>query len=176
MKKVGFIAIVSLLFFACGSNKKITDEELMAFKNTIENSKISFEATSANPVAFANVRGLEGLLPPGSNLANINLVNNPNYFRIKNDSIFFDLPYYGELQMGMGYNRDTGLKFEGVAKKKSTDFNPKKENYTITYSIATENETLSMFFTLFPNKTARLDVNSSNRTSIFYYGDWKVME
>lgn len=176
MKKIVFIVFVSLFFFACGSNKLVTNEELLSFKNTIDNHKISFEATSANPVAFANVRGLEGLLPPGSNLANINLVNNPNYFRVKNDSVSFDLPYYGELQMGMGYNRDTGLKFEGVAKKKSTDFNEKKEKYTITYTVATENETLRMYFTLFPNKTARLDINSSNRSSIFYYGDWKVVE
>ena len=176
MKKIILITLMSFLFFACGSRKLTSDKELLAFKNAIENNKLSFEATSANPVAFANVRGLERLLPPGSNVASINLVNNPNYFRVKNDSISFDLPYYGELQIGMGYNRDTGLKFEGTPEKAKVDFNSRKEKYTITYTVRTENENLRMFLVLFPNKTARLDVNSSNRTSIFYYGDWKVLE
>lgn len=176
MKKIVFLSIVSFLFFACGSKKIITDKELLAFKNAVENNNFSFEATSANPVAFANVRGIQNLLPPGSNVASINMVNNPNYLRVKNDSVFLDMPYYGEIQMGMGYNRDTGLKFKGIPEKRNIEFNKKKEKYTITYTLKADNENLRLFLVLFPNKTARLDINSSNRSTIFYYGDWKITE
>lgn len=171
------LLIVLVLFYSCASKKLASEEEIAIFKDAVENNKIKFEASSANPIGFANVRGIENLLPPGSSMANINLASNANHLIIKNDSINLHMPYFGENQLSTGYNtRDVGYILKDKPTKEKINYNSKKQEYNLNYSVKNNEEFLQLFLTLFPNKTARLDINSSHRTSIFYYGKWEVIE
>ncbi|MBU3012371.1 DUF4251 domain-containing protein [Polaribacter vadi] len=166
-----FLVIPVLLFTACKST--VTVPELEALQKMVANNHFEFTAGSANPMPMANVRGLEKLLPVGSNMSNINLIGNANYFRVKNDSIFFELPYYGVRQIGSTYGSDVGLKFEGNPEKGTTTYNKKKKRYSLKYVVKTKDETLNINLILFVNNKATLSINSSHRSNINYNGTWQ---
>lgn len=175
MKKTFFFLLCSCFLMSCASSKINTLEELNTLKSVVAEAKFEVVSNSANPVAFANVRGLENLLPIGSNLASINLIGIANYFKVYNNTLAIELPYYGEQRMSRGYNTDVGISFKGVPKNKKIKFDEKKNRCLITYSLYTGNENLNILLTLYPNKKSRIDINSSHRTPISYYGDWKIL-
>ncbi|WP_439131041.1 DUF4251 domain-containing protein [Polaribacter sp.] len=167
------IFVISCFYVACKSTVTIT--ELNNLKETVENNKFEFVANDAQPISMANVSGLENLLPMGSNLGNINLIGNPNFLRVKNDSIHLDMPYYGVRRMGGTYGTaDAGLKFIGKSIPTETKFNAKKNNYIIKYDVKKPDENLRLTLTLFANHAATLSVISSHRNSINYRGNWQT--
>lgn len=172
-KIFGFICVF-LLFYNCKSS--VTLAEMTALKNAISRNSIQITANSATPIAFANTKGIENLLPPGSNVANINLINNQNFLIIKKDSLLMDLPYYGELQISNGYNSDGGLKFEGIPSESNIGFNEKKNYYLLTYQVKAKNESLRIMITMYAGKRCSFSINSSKRTTISYDGTWKEIE
>ena len=173
-----YIFIIGLLIVGCGSTKEMpTAEDLNALKSAVENKKFRFEATSANPIGLANVRGINNLLPPGSVQSNISLIGNSNYFIVDNETVQLDMPYFGEQEVAKVYNQsDAGLKFKGKAKKFTIKFDERKMQYTINLVLDSSDENLNIMLVMYPNKKARLDVSSSIRSAINYYGDWKVAE
>jgi hypothetical protein len=165
-----FIGFFSILY---GCKTTATLAEINELKEVVAKNNFEFSANSANPVAFANVRGLQNLLPPGSSLNNINLAATPNYLRISKDSIQFDLPYYGERQIAGGYNDNIGLQFDGLVDKSEKKFNDKKISFEMEYSVKIKTESLKLNLTLYANNVSKLFVTSSHRTSISYDGIWK---
>lgn len=171
------IAILSITFIGCASSKNnVSATQIANLKNALEYAQIEVISDAANPVAFTNTRGLESLLPPGSILARISLINNPNFFKIKNDSIDLYLPYYGEQQIGGAYNSESGLKFKGKPARTKIEFDSSKNRYNLTYILNANNESLTANLTLFANNTSTLSINSSIRTTIIYYGKWAKFE
>lgn len=169
-----FLLFLIVLFVACKST--VTVPELQALQKMVTNNQFEFVAHSAHPMPMANVSGLENLLPVGSNMANINLIGNDNYFRVRNDSILFELPYYGVRQLGGGYGSEVGLQFKGIPKKTSTTFNAKKNQYSLKYIVNTKDENLNINLILFVNNKATLSINSSHRSNINYTGTWTALE
>ena len=172
--KVFFFLSIGLLFYNCKSTATIAEIENL--QKVVDEKNFEITANSATPIAFANTRGLENLLPPGSNTANINLINIQNHIKVQNDSLFIDLPYYGELQIVTGYNSDSGIDFEGIPTTSKFEFNKNKSAYEIDYVVQLKNETLKIFITLFANKRCSFSINSSNRTSITYDWSWKKLD
>lgn len=169
-----FILAIGLLFYNCKSTATIAEIENL--KRVVNEKNFEITANSATPVAFANTRGLENLLPPGSNLANINLTNIQNFIKIKNDSLQIALPYYGELQIATAYNADAGINFEGFPTTSKFEFKEQKSTYQINYAMQLKNENINIFITLFANNRCSFAINSSNRTSITYDGTWKEIK
>ena len=169
--KVLFLSFILVSFFNCKSTVTLLEIETM--KTIVEDKNFTIVANSAIPVAFVNVRGIENLLPPGSNLANISLINIQNNFTIKNDSVFLDMPFYGERRFASGYGTESGLQFTGKPDAIKTEFNAKKNKYDIVYSLNAKNESLRISLTMFANKKCRFTVNSSLRSTIIYEGDWE---
>ncbi|WP_299667182.1 DUF4251 domain-containing protein [uncultured Polaribacter sp.] len=171
------IAILSLflVFMSCGSSKSAaTQAEIINLKQIVATKNITASFDWARPLGLMNnVTGIENLLPPGSTANSINLIGNPNFFRIKNDSIHMDLPYYGQQQLGGGYNSDSGVKFEGAIKKEKQLYDKEKEAYVLEYWLNAKNENYSVVLTLFANNKSSLNVNSSHRTNISYDGSWE---
>ncbi len=114
-----------------------------------------------------------GLLPPGSSASSIDLTNHTNYFRMKEDSVFAYLPYYGEQRIAGRYtNNEMGIAFEGVPEA-LTIGKGKKSSYLITFTINGKNKTSENYavtLKLFSNLTSTMSINSSHRTSITYTG------
>ncbi|QTD39246.1 DUF4251 domain-containing protein [Polaribacter batillariae] len=145
-------------------------------KETVNNKKIEVVFNWANPLGLNNnVIGIENILPPGSTPNNINLVGNSNFFRIKGDSLHIELPYFGRQQISRGYNADGGIQFEGVPKESNQVYDSKKNAYILKYSFNDKSENYNAILTLFANKTSDLRINSTNRTSISYGGNWEEL-
>jgi hypothetical protein len=172
--RVLVFSLFLLSLFNCKSTATLV--EIAALKKVVSKESFEIIANSANPIAFVNVRGIENLLPIGSNQANINLTGNQNYFRVQKDSIDFDLPFYGERHSGGGYASNNGLKFKGKIKEQKITFNAKKNQYLLEYSLHKKREIFQVLVTLYANKTSRIDVSSSNRSAIVYNGNWKALE
>tara|TARA_R110002072_G_scaffold34164_1_gene102526 strand:- start:464 stop:997 length:534 start_codon:yes stop_codon:yes gene_type:complete len=172
--RILFLTILTTTFLNCKSTASVAEIENL--KKIALDKNFTITADTANPVALMNTRGIESLLPPGSNLANINLINNQNNFTIKNDSIFLDMPFYGERRFSSGYGTESGLEFEGVPEKVESSFNKKNNTYEFEYWLNAKTENLRVSLTLFANKTSRFTVNSSHRSTITYSGNWKVPE
>lgn len=169
-----FFASLMLTFVSCKSTATLA--EIASLKEAVSKENFEIVATVANPVAFANVRGIENLLPPGSNINNINLMSNPNYFRVQKDSIDLDLPFYGERHFAGNYGSDAGFNFKGKINKKKTTFRKKNNSYLIDYWLNNDTESLRVSLILFANKSSNLTVNSNHRSTINYRGNWKKLE
>lgn len=167
-----FLSILCIAFLSCKSTATLAEIELL--KETATSKNFIVTANDANPTGLVNTRGLENLLPPGSNLGHINLVNTQNNFTVKNDSIYLDMPFYGERRFSSGYGTDAGLQFEGIPENVQSSFNQKKNTYEFEYLLKTKTESLQISLTLFANKTSRFTVNSSHRSTITYNGNWKI--
>src|SRR5690606_39971153 len=58
-----------------------------------------------------------GILGPGNSGQRIDLSGNGNFLEVKGDSVKANLPFFGERQMGGGYNSEgAGIQFDQVAK------------------------------------------------------------
>lgn len=173
------IAILSFLviFMSCASvHNSLTTTEISNLKEKINSKNIEVTFDRAQSTGLNNIRGFENLLPPGSSASAISLMGNSNFFRIKKDSIYMDLPYYGRRQMAGGYNSDGGIKYNGKAPKVEKIFNDKKGAYILRYSLKSKSENYDIVLTLFENNKSHLNVSSSHRTNINYHGNWRVVK
>lgn len=177
MKNSIYTLFLISILMSCASSKVESDENLNTLKKAVEESRFEIVAVSANPVAFANVQGLQNLLPMGSNLGSINLIGIENYFKVFQNNISIELPYYGEQQISRGYNStNVGFSVKGIPESSKIKFDSKKDKYRINYSVKGKDENLNISLVLFSNKKATININSSHRTAISYYGDWKILE
>jgi hypothetical protein len=170
------IVVVFLVVFSMGCKSTATPSEIKTLKTAVANKNFEANFNFATPVALANVRGLENILPPGSNTANISLLNIPNHFTVKNDSLKIDIPYYGEQQIALAFKSDNGIKYMGKVGKMKARFNAKKNKYILEYWIDAKDENLRATLTLFANYKSSMSLNSSHRTTINYNGTWKVLK
>lgn len=176
MKKEIIYLLISFFLIACASRKKLTEEDFSTFKNRIQQGYIEVEFTWANPLGLANVRGINGFFVNGSTQNNISLVGNQNFFILKKDSLYIDLPYYGTHQISAPLpGTNIGITFEGVPKTKNIVFNEEKQRAIVKYDVITDNDSYNMILTLFPGKTANLNVSCDRKTAISYKGNWSVL-
>lgn len=158
---------------SCASSSKATPEEKAALDKMVTEKQFEVKATWAQPMANQSLSNIAnaGLLPPGSTANRIDITGTGGYLRVVNDSVKAELPFFGERRMGGGYNtKDTGIHFEGIPKDFSLEPMQKMEGYTLKFSISEGAEAYQVVAQLYPNRSARLAVASSQRTNIWYQG------
>ncbi|WP_159039945.1 DUF4251 domain-containing protein [Christiangramia fulva] len=159
----GLVAIFTLaLIFSCGSGRNINADENENLQKLVQSRHFEIENDWAAPL-----RGSQ-----------INLIGNTNYIRFVNDSVMVYLPYFGVRYSGGGYNSEGGFKFEGIPENLQFG-KDKKDNTVITFETDQGSENLDFRITLYGNKNAVTNVNSSDRDAISYRGDvheWKEQE
>src|SRR5690606_17017194 len=75
-----------------------------------------------------------GILGPGNSGQRIDLSGNGNYLEIKGDSVRAFLPFFGERQMGGGYNSDgAGIQFDQVANGISFHYDEGKNIHVVRF-------------------------------------------
>lgn len=117
-----------------------------------------------------------GLLPPGSSAGQISLIGNANYVKVMGDSLSVYLPYFGERQMGGGYNSDgAGIEFIGVPKKMEITKDKEKQRYDIRFEFKKDSENFMVIITLLPNLQSTININSSQRFPIRYSGSVETL-
>lgn len=177
MKNVVTYLFVLTFILACGSSKKLNEAEFSTFKNKIEEKKLDITFEWANPLGLGNVRGIDALFINGSTQNNINLIGNQNFFRIKNDSLHIELPYYGTHQItAPSPGANIGISFEGIPKKNAIEFDNEKQRVILQYDFKTKNDNYNMRLTLFPSNKSYLSVTSDRKTAISYTGNWRVLK
>ncbi len=169
---------VVLILFGCASKELVVSEKKMSnLKEAVYSKNIAFEGRSASPLRFGNNLSAYNTLPPGSNQAFVNLANIYNYVKIYKDSISMDLPFYGEQRIINAYSSDdNSLIFHQKIDEKTIVFDPKKKTYTLKLLVRGRQESLRISYTLHPNKTAQMVVNSTHRNAITYRGDWFLIK
>lgn len=168
------------LFCACKTSQTMaTPEQKQLQKEFAETTTFKVSSNWANPLQTTGMNALNnsGLIPPGSSASRMNLDKGSNYVIIKGSEVDIDLPYYGEIQIGGGYNtKDNGIRYEGTVNDLVVKYNEKRNLYRITFRMKKDTESFDMTIELFENLTTRINVNSSHRTSITYDGSAETLE
>ncbi len=168
------------IILGCSSSSKITSEkkENPQLANLIDkrNFEVNLDwASPMNTVSLQNV--FNALMPIGSNSGRINLIGISSFLRVKGDTITADLPYYGERQMGGGYNTgDGGIKFETVPNDYEAEYNAAKDRYELSFSAKQGTENYNINMIVLPNLDSFININSSQRFSIRYEGKVSELE
>ncbi|MEM9362096.1 MAG: DUF4251 domain-containing protein [Bacteroidota bacterium] len=176
MKSVGKVSILFFLILALSckstSSPEVTAQQIKELEEIMDNKSFEFRAQWARPLVTSSLNsvGNAGLLPQGSNINNIDLTGNANYFRMYGDSVAAYFPYYGEKQLGGGGYppNENSIKFEGIPEKVNIEKNQK--GYNIKFYIKYKIETYQVNAQLFPSKKGNININSTHRFPITYQG------
>lgn len=107
----------------------------------------------------------------------VNLIGNPNSITFKGDSVEVYLPYFGVRHSGGDYGgRNGGIKFEGPLEELVVREDKVKKNIFLTFERRRGTEDYDFLIRLYPNRTAYISVNSSQRNSISYQGEIKKLK
>jgi ABC-type Na+ efflux pump permease subunit len=158
--------IAAALFTAVQASAQ-TDKETTI--RLVEAKNLVFSATTAYPLAGADINAILSKMPGGQSGSAIQLDGSRYQLKIEKESIDSDLPYYGRAYNASRNPDDAGIKFKSkdfsyVAEKK------KKGNYVITIKPKDAREIQSMTLNVTLNGYATLSVNSTNRQPITFYG------
>ncbi|WP_233268495.1 DUF4251 domain-containing protein [Cellulophaga sp. L1A9] len=171
-----FFLFSGCLLLGCSTTNKTiaATPKSKALDKLVVEKKFLIISDRASPMTTSSMNALanSGLLGPGNSPGAINLIGNTNYLRIKGDSIKARLPFFGERQIGGGYNsNDTGISFENIPTAYEHVKNNSTQIHTVKFKISGEtNEQYTFTVLLFPNWTTEIRVNSSQRTSIGFRG------
>lgn len=174
--KTFYVLILTAVFvlFSCKSSKStVTESEIIALTQLVENKQFSIESTWANPQVTNAMQQVlnSGILQPGSNASSINLIGNSNYLKISGDSIYSYLPYFGERQMHVNYGgTDSAIQFKGLMNNYKVS-KRKDAGYNISFNAKSNAESFNVYITLWPNLKSAMSLNSSSRFSISYTGN-----
>lgn len=160
----------------CGSQKQIVPSavQVEALNALVKEKAFVIDITVARPLATGAVSRIanSGLLPPGSNVSRIDLTGMSSYLKVANDSVFAEIPYYGERQLPTTYNpNNTGVRFKNTPEDFEIVQNNRTQGYTIRFNVANGTEAFAVIAEIFPNLSSTVNINSSHRTPIWYSGE-----
>ncbi len=151
------LATTVLLFFSCGSTNTRTINDYDELREAINNRTFEIEHIWA--------------LPMGGGM--IDLIGNPNYIRVKNDSVDIFLPYFGERFGGGGFNNiEGGIAYKGPAKNFSITERQKRQ-LEIRFDGKQDQDQLRFVITVYPDGSANTNVQTTQRQTISYRGNVK---
>lgn len=170
----------TMLLLGCGSASKVsyTDAEIAAFTDFMATKSYKFVAQTANPTMSNGITAVanSGLWPPGGTFSNIQLQGNDDFLKVNGDSISADLPYFGERQMGGGYNSESGIVFNDIPSRYKEEYDTTKNEMRITFTISEMTESYRVTMNIFPTKKATLIINSAQRFPIRFLGELEDLE
>lgn len=168
MKNILIIGILVLAFASTNAQetKKQTRKEKKAAREAelIEQTKTILE----NKVyVFSAMQ----VLPTG--MRNRTLTSNYDA-KIENDTITCYLPYFGKAHTASYGGSQSPMDFTQPIE--NYKFEKTKKGYKIKFEASNKNDRLSFSFQITDTGSASLNVNSTNRSSISYYGDIEKVE
>ena len=162
MKKVIFVLISLFAFFSTNAQEiaKKSRKEIKTEKKSIKKEKV--ENLLSNKTFIFNATHA---LPMGGSSVNLNYSYN---VQIENDTIVSYLPFYGVAYHVEYGGRNSGFDFTRQIKNYSIDKN--KNGYLIDFELKNGNDLLYYSFHISELGYATLNVTSTNRQSISFYG------
>ncbi len=172
-----FVFVLILGVASCTSYKRaVPPQQLAAFSKLMASKTFTIASDWAYPqVSNAFSQQLVAqLLPPGNTAGAINLIGTPNFLRIENDSVFSELPYFGQRQFRVAYGgTDTGIAFKGLMKEYQVKTN-KDASQTITFSADSHSEVIDVSIRIYPNLKVDMQLNGVTRHPIQYSGTVQI--
>ncbi|MGI6047446.1 MAG: DUF4251 domain-containing protein [Petrimonas sp.] len=155
------IIVLSVAFglTTCGTTQTVAKKEAVAneVKQRVNDFDFTFKATYAYPTGFRSI-----YLSPFYDV------------KVNPDTIRSYLPYYGRAYVASMDPSEGGIKFT------STDFDyqvvpgRKKGNWLVNIRTRDTGREIFLYFDIWENGTARLNVIDTNRQSISFQGDIKT--
>ncbi|MEI8087278.1 MAG: DUF4251 domain-containing protein [Paludibacter sp.] len=149
------VALVVLIFITACKTAKIPTEKVQDLNKKVESKDFTVEVKYASP----------------SNGGHINLSYGYD-LRIKNDSAYAYLPYYG-IAYSAPYNGDGGIKFEELMADYTCVKTKKLDGWDIHFKVKSKENSYDIRLNMFENGNTTISVNSYNRQSITFYGELK---
>lgn len=157
-----FIAVMTLTNLV-GQDKQSKKEQKQAKKEVeyqkmlslIKTADYHFEATNANPQSGQQ----------------INLIGNPNFLKVKNDTVNADMPFFGRAYSGLAYGGNGGIEFNTELKEYEVVENTKKKSINISFKAQGKNDQYACMLSVSGSGYATLTITSNNRATISYYGN-----
>jgi hypothetical protein len=153
-----FIGILCHSGFAQEMSKKALkekeqDEKRKATLTLIESKTFTFEGQTA-----ITDRG-----------RSINLMGNPNYFKIMPDIIESSMPFFGRVTGAASYGDNGGLDFKG--KPKNLVIEKAKNKYKLNVEVKASPDSYRIYMEIGLEGGATLSISSNNRSTMTYYGE-----
>lgn len=169
-----FIILSFSALYSCSSSKtKATPEQLNTLAQVVESKHYEITSDMAYPQVSSAMNSIQnsGLIAPGSNVNQINLIGNVNYLRVVGDSIYAKLPYFGERQMNVAYNgSDNSILIKSVLQNYQLEKNSKDDSYSISFNAEAQKELLRFNLIVYPNLKTSMILNGPTRFPIRYTG------
>lgn len=143
-----------MLIPACNTSRTPSAEEQareQRITEKVENRDFTIEVTQANPMRGKNIH-----LSYGYDL------------RIKNDSAFAYLPYFGVVRSAP-YGGDGGIKFE--TEMQNFQITQVKDGWNIRFKARDRGNDYDFLLNVFKNGSSTISVNSQYRDPISFYGN-----
>ena len=166
MNNLKSFLIAAALFTAVQASAQ-TDKETTI--KLVEAKNLVFNATTAYPLASVDINAILSKMPGGQSGSAIQLSGSRYQLKIDKESIDSDLPYYGRAYTATRDPNESGIKFKSKDFAYTTE-KKKKGNYVITIKPKDAKDVQSMTLNVTLNGYATLNVNSTNRQPITFYG------
>lgn len=157
MKTLLICSTFALLFFmfACSSSKTAADT-IREITHKVESKDFTVSVNSANPFRMKHV-----------------MLTSEYDLRIKNDSAFAFLPYYGVAYSAPYNSNEGGIKFAEPMTDYSMVPNKKSTGWDIRFKVKSKEYIYEIYMNLFNNGSAMFSVSSYQRDMISFNGEIK---
>ena len=149
------LALIVLLFVASCSTTKITANKIQEVSTKVESKDFTVDVKYASPTSGQQI-----------------YLNYSYDLRIKNDSAFAYLPYYG-VAYSAPYGGEGGIKFNEPMTQYTCVKNKKGDGWDIRFKVRAKENVYDIYLSIFNNASATIIVNSFNRQAITFQGDLK---
>ena len=162
MKKIFSLAVMILLAGSVciqaqtKAERKAQEAELV--KTRLENRDYKIEIHTVHPMGGRSIQ-----------------VSPDFMLTVKGDSIRSALPYFGRAYT-IPYGGGNGLRFEGIAQDYKQEYNKKKKETEITFSVRTSEDYFQFRLSVFSNGSTQISVQCNNREGITYNGHMDIYE
>jgi len=156
MKTTNIISMLAvLLVVSCTSTKIATETELQNLAK-VDNKDFSIQVNYANPLRMQQIA-----------------LTSEYDLKIKNDSAFAFLPFYGVAHTAPLNPMEGGIKFSEPVKDYKSSPTRKNDGRQISFKVNTNEYHYQINMTVFQNGTASISINSTERDPIIFYGEMK---
>lgn len=151
---IQLFAVMVLVFMTSCSTTKTTPETIERISRKVETRDFTVKVRYANPTRWRQV----------------NLTSDYD-LRIKNDSAFSYLPYFGVAYSAPYSPMDGGIKFAEPMNDYSKVANKRGDGWIIKFKVNTRDYNYSIVMEIFNNGSASFTVSSYQRTQINFHGE-----
>jgi len=101
----------------------------------------------------------------------VNLISNPTFIKIDDETANAFLPFFGRGFSGSGYSSgSSGIEFKDPLENYAVTFNDKKQSVSIKFKAKGGNDRYDVSIKVFSSGSTTININSNNRSSMTYSG------